>query len=159
MQPQQLGWDASSQEAFSSLKGTQQPENDNVPLSAQWLSHLPGPHHTSAHKTYVSTPKSSVRGLCWLGRDRRKQYLHPVEQHQQEGADDDRLEDLPVPAEGSQPRHEELPRHFDEARHHGDHEPVPRRTELYPWNTEHMQRRQDPTNKGVHRSTSPWPGA
>lgn len=128
-------------------------------LSAQWLSHLLHPHQASADKTYASTSKSSIRGLCHLGRDGRKQYLHPVEQHQQEGADDDRLEDLPVPAEGSQPRHEELPRHFDEARHHGDHEPVRGRTELYPWNTEHMKPRQAHTSKGAHRTTSPWPGA
>lgn len=75
---------------------------------------------------------------------RRKKYLHPVKQHQQEGTDDDCLEDLPVPAEGSQPWHEELPCHLDEARHHGDHEPVPGRTELYPWNTEYTDSQPPP---------------
>lgn len=79
-------------------------------------------------------------GTCAAFDPKGKKYLHPVEQHQQEGTDDDGLEDLPVPAESSQPRHQELSCHLNEARHHGDHEPVWRRAELYPWNTEHMQR-------------------
>lgn len=63
-------------------------------------------------------------------------YSRPVQQHEQEGADDERLQHLPVPAQRRQPGHEELPRHGHEARHHGDHEPFSRGTQLYSWNTE-----------------------
>lgn len=109
-------------------------------------------------------PNQTPGARLWPGR--RKKYLHPVEEHQQEGTDDDCLEDLPVPAEGSQPWHEELPRHLNEARHHGDHKPVSRRTELYPWNTEHtdsqpLTSKDTPTAslgnfKGVHVLQELW---
>lgn len=63
-------------------------------------------------------------------------YSRPVEQHEQEGADDERLQHLPVAAQGGQPGHEELPRRGHEARHHRDHESLPRGAQLYSWNTE-----------------------
>lgn len=52
-----------------------------------------------------------------------EEYSRPVEQHEQEGTDDEGLQHLPVPAQRSQPRHEELARHGHEARHHGNYEP------------------------------------
>lgn len=68
-------------------------------------------------------------GQGWAG------YSRPVEQHEQEGADDEGLQHLPVPAQGGQPGHEELARHRHEARHHRDREPFPGGAQLDSWNT------------------------
>jgi len=62
---------------------------------------------------------------------RHKEYSRPVEQHEQEGTDDEGLQNLPIPAQRSQPGHEELACHGHEARHHGDYEPFSWGTQLY----------------------------
>lgn len=77
--------------------------------------------------------RQAAKPAGWVGGGR---YSRPIEQHEQEGADDEGLEDLPVPAQHGQPGHEELACHGHEARHHRDHEPFSGGTQLYSWNTE-----------------------
>lgn len=71
-------------------------------------------------KTHVNTVEGHHEG-----------YSRPVEQHEQEGTDDEGLQHLPVPAQRGQPRHEELACHGHEACHHGNHEPFSWRAEFY----------------------------
>lgn len=61
-----------------------------------------------------------------------QRYSPDVGQHEYERADYDGLQNLPVPTEGSQSWHEQLPGQHHEVCHHGHGEAPSRQTQLDP---------------------------
>ena len=56
-----------------------------------------------------------------------------VGEHEEQRANDDGLQDLPVPAQVCHPGHQQLPPQHHETGHHGHRETPPRQTQLNPW--------------------------